>query len=452
MGPSQLRPERRRDRIRWFLWLGFAIVIWAAGWGIYALLLSLYNLDLFLFGPTVIASGGRLKGMTRAGIVGPLCALPAAFLAYRLRLKLPVILIGFALVYMLALLAFWHLSAVIWGPVRHAYSAAEAGETACWKQLPGVVDLPEGAVEGLGAGSAADVWAVDQDFDRERSLIAHWDGNTLRQVPSPGKEELVAVSVVSATDAWAAGGASAPLVEHWNGTSWRVLSTPHLPKARFMGVAALSALDVWAVGSVADRQTQQSHPLVERWNGQRWSVAFRGNQPGQLRGIAVRAPNDAWAVGRQSGSTLIEHWDGRSWRRIVRTSAEMRGSLNGVVVLAPTSAWAVGASAGQPLVQHWNGRRWRVVRDVSHRQTGALWDIAAVSPTDIWTSGARAALKPLLEHWNGHRWQVAPVPKLDVGGFSALEAVSATDIWGALNESGYFTLGAAFVERSSCAP
>jgi hypothetical protein len=446
MSPSELRPERQRDRIRWFVWLGCAIVIWAVGWGIYALVLSFYNFDLF---SSTTAHGGRLNSVTWAGIVGPLCALPAAFLACRLRRKLPVILFGFVLAYVLALLAFWHLSAVIWGPVRYAYDAAEAGETACWKQLPGLTDLPYGEVEGLGAGSATDVWAVGQDSDRERSLTVHWDGNALRQVASPGKQELVAVSVVSPTEAWAAGGTSAPLVEHWNGTIWRVLPTPHLPKARFMGVAALSTYEAWAVGSVDDTRTHRSRPLIEHWNGQRWSVAFRGNRPGRLRGIAVRAPDDAWAVGRQAGRALIQHWDGRAWRRIVRASAEMRGSLNGVVVFGTTSAWAVGASAGQPLVQHWDGRRWRVVRAVSHRQTGALWDIAAVSPTDIWASGASGST-PLLEQWNGRRWRTGPVPKLHVG-FSALEAVSATEIWGDLNESGgFFTPVGPFIERSSC--
>src|SRR5262245_24452587 len=69
---------------------------------------------------------------------------------------------------------------------------------------------------------------------------------------------LNAVAALSSTDVWAVGqwqhfagtDYSHALVEHWDGTSWTVIQTPHpsLPISILFGVAALSANDVWAVG------------------------------------------------------------------------------------------------------------------------------------------------------------------------------------------------------------
>jgi hypothetical protein len=432
------------------VWLIVTVVIWLTGWWASA---SLIGVDLLpgLGGPAT-PDGGAFNGKPWAGIVGFVCLLPAAVVAFRGRRRLGLILVGFVTVYVTALVLFWtEASPAIWGPYRYTYSADQAGETACWKQVPGLADLPDAEVQALGAVSATDIWAVGQDFDSERSLTVHWDGKTLRQVANPGADELYAVAAVAPRDAWAAGGATKPLVEHWNGTSWRVLSTPRLPKARFEGIGARSGTDVWAVGSVNHPRNPGPHPLIEHWDGTTWTVVLPRTSSGYLRGVAARAADDAWAVGGQGGRALIVHWDGRAWGRIVGPKTGKRGRLNDVAALSATNAWAVGTSAGKTLIQHWDGRRWRVVRRVNRGQTTSLQNISALSPTDIWASGGETEdpWAPLLEHWDGRRWQMAPVPDWD-GGFSALVAVTPNEIWGDVNVVGFISPDVPFIERSSC--
>ena len=73
---------------------------------------------------------------------------------------------------------------------------------------------------------------------------------------------LNAVVALSSTDVWAVGQLERfagtdynhALVEHWDGTSWMVIPTPHPSMAIsiLFGVAALSSNDVWAVGYEED--------------------------------------------------------------------------------------------------------------------------------------------------------------------------------------------------------
>ena len=96
---------------------------------------------------------------------------------------------------------------------------------------------------------------------------------------SPGSinNELFGVAAVSATNIWAvgfianttaAGSVQQTLIEHWNGTSWSVVSSPNPGSSPVLsGVAATSATNAWAVGNSGFNQT-----LVRAWNGTKWSV------------------------------------------------------------------------------------------------------------------------------------------------------------------------------------
>ena len=77
--------------------------------------------------------------------------------------------------------------------------------------------------------------------------------------PNPntgGNNFLQGVAVTSARNAWAAGFSSngttnQTLIEHWNGTAWRLVASPNPSSTRNVlnGVAASSATNAWAVGS-----------------------------------------------------------------------------------------------------------------------------------------------------------------------------------------------------------
>src|SRR5436305_1036172 len=60
------------------------------------------------------------------------------------------------------------------------------------------------------------------------------------------------------------------------------------------GVAAVSAHEIWAVGSNA------AHTLTEHWNGTLWSVVRSPNGPlgaGTLNAVTAISANDVWTVG-----------------------------------------------------------------------------------------------------------------------------------------------------------
>ena len=92
---------------------------------------------------------------------------------------------------------------------------------------------------------------------------------------------------------------------------WSVVKSPNpgVPDG-LSGVAAVSATDVWAVGSEGT-QMGGGQTVIEHWNGTSWSVV-KSPSPGsfssQLLGVAAISPTNVWTVGYADSSTLIEHY------------------------------------------------------------------------------------------------------------------------------------------------
>lgn len=80
-----------------------------------------------------------------------------------------------------------------------------------------------------------------------------------------------------------------------------------------------------------------------------------------------------WAVGSvQVGTvsqTLTEHWNGRTWVRVLSPSPPVPGegdALEGVSCQSVESCWAVGTggivpAAHHSIILHWTGATWTVV-------------------------------------------------------------------------------------------
>ena len=166
----------------------------------------------------------------------------------------------------------------------------------------------------------------------EQPLIEHWNGKHWSIVPSPNTgsntASLTGVAEVSAHNIWAVGSPSSSLTEHWNGSTWSIVATPDptgsVSSSR-VGIAEVSAHDIWTVGSyiVVVGGRGIDHTLIEHWDGTMWSIIPSPNSgPNDndfLNGVAAISAKDAWAVGTiiSTGSTagqpLIEHWDGVQW-------------------------------------------------------------------------------------------------------------------------------------------
>jgi hypothetical protein len=324
---------------------------------------------------------------------------------------------------------------------------------------------------GVAAASSG-AWAVGRYIISPvlavpRTLIEHWNGTAWKAVPSPNAgtassdNELDRVAVVSASDVWAVGrylngGVPQSLIEHWNGTSWRIVASPDVPSATntLTGVAATSAHDVWAVGY--DNKGTGNQPLIEHWNGTAWKIVPSPDpggsaDPAALGGVSASPAGDAWAVGFHGAPyrAFALHWDGtgvpcRSW------SGGQPGSLGasatsslfkGIAMLSACEAWAVGTyyngSTWQTLIERWNGSSWKTVPSPDPggpANFNQLNGVAVSSARSAWAVGSRGSPPgTLIEHWNGTAWKTAPSPNAGgpghVNTLSAVAASSASDAW-----------------------
>ena len=251
------------------------------------------------------------------------------------------------------------------------------------------------------------------------TLAEHWDGSkwTVIQSPSPSihVNEFRAVSGVSPSDVWAVGDTSAdsgllqPLIEHWNGNKWASVSAPTVQglDTILYGVWARAAGDAWAVGSATSRSTPP-RMVIERWNGTKWKLASTPYvTPGRkvLSAVSGTAGDDVWATGHTVGSTgeetLVLHWGGNAWTRTASPNVGRHSALAGVSADMASDAWAVGFSGSastESLVEHWNGQKWSIVTAPSvyvQPQPGlydkvpdALAAVTAGSESWVWSVGS----------------------------------------------------------------
>ena len=300
---------------------------------------------------------------------------------------------------------------------------------------------------GVSAFSARNAWAVGQYQSGavNRTLIAHWNGFSWRQVPSPNpapardSDSLNGVAATSVTNAWAVGEQNDhSLLLRWNGKAWRPVPSPDI--GNLTGVAATSATNAWAVG---DGGSKGSQTAIEHWNGKTWRVVPSPVRVGNLYAVAAASAANAWAVGFSgpfaSSRALAEHWNGKTWKVVHSPDPARAGNLLGVATTSAGNAWAVSAAAGTGLgtfisvINHWNGRAWTRVASPDPVPGGAiLFGAAAASAGDAWAVGADWVFvngpHNVIAHWNGKAWKLVPTPILD-GQLFAVTARSATDAW-----------------------
>ena len=313
-------------------------------------------------------------------------------------------------------------------------------------QLAGEID----SLTAVAALSATDQWAVGYwlqfpDQYTFHTLVEHWDGSSSgwTVVSSPNGQfrnsYLSGIAVISPDDVWAVGATdqSGPpyesLVEHWDGTSWSIVSAASFPGLLY-SVVALGPSNIWAVGT----RNFPGSALIEHWDGTSWSAQYL-RTTASLRGVTASAANDVWAVGYEWGSTGITagiettftvHFNGRRWMQVPSPSpltrfAQDQSWLTAVTSTGAKDVWAVGwfgdadrGINGQTLIEHFNGSHWTVVpspnptpQPGAPSQSDSLWGAAAVGPADIWAVGSIGGTldvnpdtQPLVARWDGTSW------------------------------------------------
>jgi hypothetical protein len=209
------------------------------------------------------------------------------------------------------------------------------------------------------------------------------------------------------------------------------------------GVTALSSRNVWAVGEYfvgVDTRT-----LIEHWNGKTWKVVTSPNKGTDdlLNSVYAVSPANVWAAGSYSGRTLIEHWNGKTWK--VVTSPNLGLGSNELTAIRGTSArdiWAVGDAVtsypiAKTVILRWSGRRWQLVSSPSvANRPNFLAAVRPLSATDAWAVGryvaTSGASKTLTLHWSKGHWRIVASPNGPAASNNDLRGVlvsSPTSAW-----------------------
>jgi hypothetical protein len=159
------------------------------------------------------------------------------------------------------------------------------------------------------------------------------------------------------------------VVLHWNGAHWRVVRTAHLPafSSSLEAVTAVSRSEVWAVGDRSRTRETNSQPLIERWNGSAWRVVSSpraGPHGGSLWSVDRTAGAGTWTGGDQGTASsfhpFLQRHSDAGWRT-ASSPAAAPAFVTGLDVRSATDVWAVGPSPLGARLWHWNGRAWRAV-------------------------------------------------------------------------------------------
>jgi hypothetical protein len=236
-------------------------------------------------------------------------------------------------------------------------------------------------LNGVAGAATGDVWAVGNQSagNSFNTLIEHWNGTNWSVVSSPkvpSGSGFTGITAPATNNVWAAGflagpsGSSTALVEHWDGNSWNLVSSPSFTSVTGLtGVSSDSSADVWAVGGLAGGGTTSVH-----WNGQTWTqIQTARIRFGGVSAVAALSATNVWAVGTGPGTptggfsahptALVEHWDGSAWSVAPSPNPNPQGnnSLVAIVAVNSSDVWAVGLQLKGPFTEHCGGSQWTVV-------------------------------------------------------------------------------------------
>lgn len=224
-------------------------------------------------------------------------------------------------------------SSNVWavGIARTAQTMAERWNGRTW--IPTATPkVPSGDSAWLTAVDAVgphDVWSVGYRYNSgviggvgisyREAVMERWNGRswevvhdaapTLQPHPKPDhpvQSALQSVSAVGPDDVWATGwwsdqdGIEHPLVEHWNGHTWRRSAPPGT--CDISSIVAAAAGGVWAAAIPSDDESctyGNGHPdIVVHWDGHRWSVSLpRASDPTEVINALALSNSSIWAVG-----------------------------------------------------------------------------------------------------------------------------------------------------------
>jgi hypothetical protein len=266
-------------------------------------------------------------------------------------------------------------------------------------------------------------------------------GNDLEDVSCVSSNYCIAVGQAYLDNAYV------PIAERWNGTNWTRLSVPNpttAPHATLLSVSCVSTKFCMATGQYEAPSTEGAPylPLAEKWDGSQWKVVSTPNPKfsfdTQLSGVSCASASRCVAVGEQSAtSAVIEVWNGQAWsfQNVPAPPDGSRDELAGVSCAAANACLAVGQEVNvadafggtRTLSLSYNGSRWTVLTTPSPSASfgSALNGVSCGSASSCMAVGSSDD-DPLAERWNGTKWALVTVRVVTSSTQTSLASVSCT--------------------------
>ncbi|MBO2446584.1 hypothetical protein J4573_05745 [Actinomadura barringtoniae] len=279
-------------------------------------------------------------------------------------------------------------------------------------QIPVAPKHPRVMVTTSSYDSASSGWTVTYPSaglaDVARSVMARWDGGRWTLTPtavSPSPEStrpsILDVLSLSPDNAWAVGylDESGALIEHWDGTEWKVVDNPAAttPNTQLLKIHGSSPTDLWAVGWQYPPNGGLHRLYAQHYDGSKWSEVTMpdvGAPDAAASAVVVKGPNDVWVGGIRGTWAdfngyrgVVMHWDGKTWTVDTGPGDVAQGDMvNGLYIAGPNDIWAI---AGKGLM-HRTGTTWTKVVPEGAQPGGVAHYYRAISgtgPSDVWAVG-----------------------------------------------------------------
>lgn len=285
------------------------------------------------------------------------------------------------------------------------------------------VGAEENTLLAVSMPSNGAAWAVGYFVDgkfQQKTLVEHFDGNVWSVIPSPSpgalQNILFGVAAISDSDVWAvggeqdAGGLWHTLTEHWNGSDWSVVDAVDAGASgnQFYAVKAVDSNSVYAVGQQAGAGFP-NQALVEHWNGTSWKVVSSpADASASALPLGLTATSSALTiVGQQETDTapyttyVAAGAPGALSIPVTPNSGSGENDLFAAATAADGSSWAVGwdidVSTGNhdPLVMQDVNGVWSLVSSpaLTAGSDSGFAAITAIPGGGMWAVGVTAPAK-----------------------------------------------------------
>lgn len=186
-----------------------------------------------------------------------------------------------------------------------------------------------GLLVGVSCPASRNCIAVGSN-GAEKALAEHWNGTawSTETTKQPMQySDLASISCRTATDCVAVGSAgtantSAPIAEQRTGSGWaRIDPQPISGEAEFNSVSCATVSNCLAVGDVTNSAGTTDAAVAEHWDGTSWTIVTPSSLPtfSALISVSCTSVTHCVAVGASSASAagavspLVEVWNGSTW-------------------------------------------------------------------------------------------------------------------------------------------